>query len=65
MLQCKKITEAPGTASFIVRFVALFASVDRQSQHSCRSADEQIAARFTADRAHYGEFASARRKCPR
>jgi hypothetical protein len=23
MLQCKKITEAPGRASFIVRFVAL------------------------------------------
>jgi hypothetical protein len=32
MLQCKKITEAPGRASFIRPFVAVFGVIARQSQ---------------------------------
>jgi hypothetical protein len=61
MLQCKKITEAPGRASFIALFVAVLWPLARQSQQSYRSARTGIAARFANDCTDYGEFASTRR----
>jgi hypothetical protein len=48
MLQCKKYTEAPGRASFIARFVAVFRARTLQTQQLCGYQERRIAAEFRA-----------------